>query len=132
MGTMFKFERATETFVTSQPTLMDPLDHRNVYIAESGVNNSGEGMFARRAILAGEAVALYAGTLVLDEDALFRDNMTEAESDDAHKNLLSYDDHHSLNLPPKYVSIIAYRASLGHKASRSRYRLPVWSGGNFC
>ena len=66
MATIRKFERATETFVTSQPTLMDPLDHRNVYVAESGVNNSGEGMFARRTILAGEVVALYAGMLVGD------------------------------------------------------------------
>ena len=54
---------------------------------------------------------------VLDEEALYSDNMTEAERDDAHKNLISYDDHHSLNLPPKYTSITAYRASLGHKAS---------------
>ena len=49
----YKFERATETFVTSQPTLMDPLDHRNVYIGRSRIENSGEGMFARRDILPG-------------------------------------------------------------------------------
>ena len=49
----YKFEQATETFVTSRPTLMDPLDHRNVYIAESGIDGSGEGLFARRDILPG-------------------------------------------------------------------------------
>ena len=52
-NTTYKFERATETFVTSQPTLMDPLDHRNVYIGRSGIEDSGEGMFARRDILPG-------------------------------------------------------------------------------
>ena len=54
--------------------------------------------------------------LVLDEDTLYTDNMTAAEWEDAHKNLISFDDHHELNLPPKYTSIVAYRASLGHKA----------------
>ena len=49
----YKFERATETFVTSQPKLMDPLDHRNVYIGRSSIEDSGEGMFARRDILPG-------------------------------------------------------------------------------
>ena len=32
----FKFEQATEDFVTSDTTLMDPLDHRNVFITNSG------------------------------------------------------------------------------------------------
>ena len=49
----YKFEQNTETFVTSRPTLMDPLDHRNVYIGRSGIEDSGEGMFARRDILPG-------------------------------------------------------------------------------
>ena len=53
MVTLYKYERATETFVTSRPTLMDPLDHRNVYVAESGIEASGEGLFARRDILPG-------------------------------------------------------------------------------
>ena len=37
--------------MTSRPALMDPLDHRNVYVAESGIEASGEGLFARRDIL---------------------------------------------------------------------------------
>ena len=32
----YRFEQATEDFVTSDTTLMDPLDHRNVFIAPSG------------------------------------------------------------------------------------------------
>ena len=51
---IYKFEQNTETFVTSRPTLMDPLDHRNVYIGRSGIEGSGEGMFARRDILPGK------------------------------------------------------------------------------
>ena len=32
----YHFEQATEDFVTADTTLMDPLDHRNVFIAPSG------------------------------------------------------------------------------------------------
>ena len=67
-------------------------------------------------ILPGELVTLYAGTLVLDEEALYTDNMTSAEWEDVHKNLISFDDHHSLDTPPEYANIVNYRASLGHKA----------------
>ena len=32
----YRFEQATEDFVTADTTLMDPLDHRNIFIAPSG------------------------------------------------------------------------------------------------
>ena len=111
----YKYEKATEKFVTSQETLMDPLDHRNVYVAESGIDGSGEGLFARRTIDPGEIVSLYAGTLVFDEGKLHTENMTMEEMEDAHKNLLSYLDAYSLDIPPRYTNIKAYRATLGHK-----------------
>ena len=94
---------------------MDPLDHRNVYIAESGIAGSGDGLFARRIINQGEIVALYAGTLVLDERKLHTYNMTMVEMEDAQKNLLTYNNVYSLDIPPKYTNLTAYRASLGHK-----------------
>ena len=111
----YKYERATEKFVTSQETLMDPLDHRNVYVAESGIDGSGDGLFARRTIDPGEIVSLYAGTLVFDEGKLHTDNMTMEEMEDAQKNLLTYNNVYTLDIPPKYTNIKAYRASLGHK-----------------
>ena len=33
----YKFEQAGEDFVTADTTLMDPLDHRNVFIGTSGM-----------------------------------------------------------------------------------------------
>ena len=113
----YKFEQATEKSVTSKETLMDPLDHRNVYIAESGIAGSGDGLFARRTINPGEIVALYAGTLVFDEGKLHTYNMTMEEMEDAQKNLLTYSNLYSLDIPPRYTNITAYRASLGHKVS---------------
>ena len=113
----YKFEQATENFVTSQETLMDPLDHRNVYIARSGIAGAGDGLFARRNINPDEIVALYAGLLVFDEGIIHSENMTIEEMEDAQKNLLSYNTFYSLDIPPKYTKITAYRASLGHKVN---------------
>jgi hypothetical protein len=94
---------------------MDPLDHRNVFVRQSAINNTGEGMFARRTILPDEVVVMYAGLRVPDESGLYTANMTEFEREDAHKNLMSMYDEYSINIPPSYTSTLVYRASLGHK-----------------
>ena len=36
-----------------------------------------------------------------DEDKLYRDNMTAEEKQDAHKNLMSYSDDFSIDIPPR-------------------------------
>ena len=36
-----------------------------------------------------------------DEKKLYRDNMTAEEKQDAHKNLMSYSDDFSLDIPPR-------------------------------
>ncbi len=112
---MYKYEQATETSATSQPTLMDPLDHRNVFVGMSRLNDTGNGMFARRTILPNELVVNYAGMVVYEEGDLYTDNMTAFEMEDAHKNLMSYNDDYMINVPPKHTSVLHYRASLGHK-----------------
>ncbi len=46
-------------------TVMDPIDHRNVYVAPSRLGSgAGEGIFAKRDIAKGAIVVTYAGTLV--------------------------------------------------------------------
>ena len=50
---------------------MDPIDHRNVYVGKSGIPGAGEGLFARRDILPGEIVVLYAGVYVGSYGELF-------------------------------------------------------------
>ena len=49
---VFKFEEGNETFITSQLTLMDPLDRRNIYISNSTINGMvcGDGIFAKKNI----------------------------------------------------------------------------------
>ena len=36
-----------------------------------------------------------------DEKKLYRDNMTAEEKQDAHKNLMSYSDDFSIDIPPR-------------------------------
>lgn len=94
---------------------MDPQDRRNVYIGQSALASAGEGMFARRDIPAHVMFVSYAGLYVLDENAIYRDDMTAVEREDAHKNMINFDEEIDLNVDPWMSDIANYRASLGHK-----------------
>eukprot|EP00095_Tigriopus_kingsejongensis_P009987 snap_masked-scaffold17_size721972-processed-gene-6.6 protein:Tk09987 transcript:snap_masked-scaffold17_size721972-processed-gene-6.6-mRNA-1 annotation:"setd7_halro ame: full" len=115
---VYKFEEANGTFITSEPLLMDPYDKRNVYVMPSRIPNTGQGLFAKRTIPARTLVVSYAGIKVVDEELLFHDKMTSAEEEDAHKNLMSYSDDFSLDIPPHLSSLHQYRATLAHKARK--------------
>jgi len=48
----------------------------------------------------------------------YPENMTSLdEREDHHKNLLSYDNEVSLDIPPHMDDIVEYRATLGHKVT---------------
>ncbi|TRY64272.1 hypothetical protein TCAL_02616 [Tigriopus californicus] len=115
LSPVFKYEAANETFLTSKPLLMDPYDKRNVYVAPSGIPNAGQGLFAKRTIPAQTLIVTYAGLHVYDEEDLYSEDMTPDEVEDAHKNLMSYDDDYALNIPPDMSSLHQYCSSLGHK-----------------
>ena len=38
-----------------------------------------------------------------DEGKLYRQNMTAEERQDAHKNLMSYSDDYSIDIPPRFL-----------------------------
>ena len=64
---IFKFKTQTESFITSDPLLMDPFDRSNIRIGASRIEGvTGDALIARRDIPAFEAVAYYAGVLVRD------------------------------------------------------------------
>ena len=67
----FKFESQTETSITSNPTLMDPLDRANIRIGTSRIAGvSGDALIARRDIPAFTTVAYYCGVQIPDSDVL--------------------------------------------------------------
>lgn len=112
---VFKFEYANETFITSSPTLVDPHDQSTVYCATSGLSHAGQGIFAKRDIGPGQLITSYAGVLVKDENDLYTPDMSSDQREDAHKNLMSYDSEHSLDIPPRMSHLEVYRATLAHK-----------------
>ena len=115
---VFKYEPPSSTFISSQPTQMDPYDRRYVYIANSTLGDHvGDGLFAKRNIKKGQMIVNYHGVIVNDDIDIYHDNMTIAERENIHKNLLYYTAGTSVDIPPKYDNIIYYRASLGHKVS---------------
>ena len=48
----FKFEESNDTFVTSYPTLMDPLERRNIYVLNSTIDGMTcvDGVYAKKNI----------------------------------------------------------------------------------
>lgn len=116
---IYKYEEVTNKFLTSRPTLVDPLERRQIFVDNSTVigMTTGDGLFAKRNIPANSLVAIYAGFILDNDDTGLMPNMTKAEVEDHHKNWLTFNDTHMVDIPPFYTSIISYRASLGHKAN---------------
>ncbi len=52
-------EETNATWVGSWPLVTDPHEWRAVYVAQSGIPDSGEGLFARRSFLPGDLVSYY-------------------------------------------------------------------------
>ncbi len=121
----YAFDSPTDNFVSSVPTLMDPLDMNNVYLAKSGVGGTdgGQGLFAKRALPPDEVLAVYSGVWIYhtgpdSSDSEWR-SLNRTVQEDAHKNLISFNSTHSINVPPAISK--EYRASLGHKVLMSPY-----------
>ena len=112
---IYRFEQPNDTFIATRPGLMDPHDRKNVFIGQSALTFAGEGMFARRDIPAHVMFVSYAGLYVYDENAIYHKNMTDLEREDAHKNMINFDDEIDLNVDPWMSHVENYRASLGHK-----------------
>ena len=95
---------------------LDPLDNQNVFVAKSDV--SGEGLFAKKVIGMGSVISIYSG-IFINSSFVFSDSMTQEQKEDHHKNLLSFNQSHLINIPTPYDNLINYKATLGHKANHS-------------
>lgn len=105
------FAQIWDTFATSQPALMDPLDRRNAYVKASAIA-ADEGLFAKRSIPPNSHVATYAGFYVFLE-TIAPSNWTEEKR----ANLVVLNQQLAINLPPPHDQLAVYRASLGHKVT---------------
>ena len=57
----YSFDISSSTVISSEPLLEDPYEEKTVYVAESALDNAGEGLFLRRDLVIGEMAALYNG-----------------------------------------------------------------------
>ncbi len=61
----------------------------------------GDGLFAKRDILPFSMIAIYAGHFIDDSKNFISNNLTVEEDENLSKNLLSYNDTHTLDIPPE-------------------------------
>ena len=120
----YHFERSTSTFITSNPKLMDPYERSNIYVGETTIPGMkfSDGLFAKHILPHFSLVAVYAGTRLNKQkhDQIFAPkNITDEMSEDMQKNLITLDDDITIDIPPRYSSIIDYRSSLGHKVNHN-------------
>ena len=66
----------------------------------------------------GSVISIYSG-IFINSSFVFSDSMTQEQKEDHHKNLLSFNQSHLINIPTPYDNLINYKATLGHKANHS-------------
>ena len=73
----FAHSRPSKIRMCPQPTVMDPLERKNIFISDG---KKEDGVFARRHITAGDLIAYYSGSTLSDRAAaLMKSNTTFAE-----------------------------------------------------
>lgn len=109
------------------PTVMDPMERKNVYVGASRQPFADEGLFARRNFRAGDLVSYFSGQRTLS-GLMFHDNMTSevaAEVGSYYFNLgencaqwwgCKIDDY-VIDVPIEFRSITKFRRTLGHKGN---------------
>uniref|UniRef100_A0A0K2VGB1 SET domain-containing protein n=1 Tax=Lepeophtheirus salmonis TaxID=72036 RepID=A0A0K2VGB1_LEPSM len=118
--TVYKSIYRTNTYYSATPHERDPMEKRNIYIGSSvnvpAIANQ-DAIFARRDIPAHSIVSYYSGVWETYDLPFFTPNMTEMEKQDKHKNLLSFNDTHSIDVTPHMSDIRNYLSTLGHKSN---------------
>ena len=112
-ATCYRHDEATASCIAPlDPLLPEPYESERVYVAPSRIPHAAEGLFAARAIAAGEVVCFYNGIRLTHEQVDGRD---WALND----NTITLDDETVIDVPPLASSTSAYCASLGHKANHA-------------
>ncbi len=56
---LWRCEETNSTWLGSWPLEVDPHERRSVYVADSGIPGSGEGLFAKRRFMPGDLVSYF-------------------------------------------------------------------------
>ena len=95
--------------------MRDPYERRYVYVADSGVEGAGEGLWAREKILQGQACALFNGVRQHRLWGCTAMSMSLPWSD----YRIGCGEDLDLDILPCHVSTINYKATLAHKTCTS-------------
>ena len=74
----WKKEETNQWYIGQNPRVMDPYEKKSVYVGQSLIPVSDEGLFARRFFLPGDIVSYFGGTKKFTRNMFF-ESMTDAE-----------------------------------------------------
>ena len=119
-------EEANATYIGQHPQEMDPHEEKSVYVDQSFIPRSKEGVFARRRFLPGDLVSYFGGLKTFEKNFLLPE-MTEEEEEDAasyYYNLginipawWGYPENIVIDTPGKWRDVEDYRSTLVHKVN---------------
>lgn len=111
---VFSLDISSQTVISSHPILEDPFEQKTVYVAESAIENAGEGLFLRRDVSHGDLAAFYNGVRMTENEARAR------KEDRRSKYRIHGWNNEILNIPKISQLIDNYSATLGHKANHAK------------
>ena len=94
--------------------MADPFEEKTVYVAQSGLEGAGEGLFLRRDVQEGDLVSLYNGVRMTEQEARLR------KEDRRSPYRIHGWDGQILNIPPGQHFTENYSATLAHKANHAK------------
>ncbi|GAM18508.1 hypothetical protein SAMD00019534_016830 [Acytostelium subglobosum LB1] len=103
-------DEGTSSTISTNPTLPDLFEEYYLYVKESNIPNSGEGLFAKVDIPADRLVSYYNGMRIDPKIADDRDW-------EFNRNTMYLDKETYIDIPPEWSTSDKYCASLGHKAN---------------
>jgi hypothetical protein len=110
----YGYDLSSSTVISSDPLLEDPFEQKTVYVAESALENAGEGLFLRRDLASGDLAALYNGVRMSESEARIR-------KDDRRSPYRIHGwNSDVLNIPTSSQDTETYCATLGHKANHAK------------
>ncbi|KYQ92708.1 histone-lysine N-methyltransferase [Tieghemostelium lacteum] len=105
-----KFDESTEKRISLSPMIPDLYEQYYCYVSTSTVENSGQGLFAKRDIPPGLIISFYNGTRITHKQ-------TDSRDWKLNSNTISLDSETVIDVPTKYNDISVYQSTLAHKSN---------------
>ena len=123
---IWKREEANATYIGQHPQAMDPHEKKSVYVDQSFIPRSKEGVFALRKFMPGDLISYFGGLKTFEENFLLP-GMTEEEAEDAASyyynlglNIPAWWGYHEdivIDTPGTWREEEEYRTTLAHKVN---------------